>query len=173
MTGHICLFFLSLGEVLGWASVDWRALEGLSEPRDGVLRCQSQPKEALSTAHVSLHAVYDKIRRATRERLEMQESGGTCRVIGASALERNCSRRTSFSPSPAAPRCKDFLMRLPMELSALVLVHLDPRSLHALSCCSKAIRRDCDGIVPGLQLPLYPHQYNSGETIHYITGIIL
>ena len=148
--------------------MDWCALRGLSSPQECVQLCQTKPEEVISTAQVSLHAVYDKIRRATKERLERQESGGDNQVIGTSALERNCSRRTSFSLSPAAKRPKDFLMRLPMEISALVLVHLDPRSLHSLSCCSKVIRRDCDGIMPGLQLRLYPHQFNSGDPAYFV-----
>lgn len=106
---------------------------------------------------LSLHAVYDEIRSHTKRRVDNRTTEANGKVTGVSALERQA--RGVRESVPLRPR--DFLMRLPIELAAAVMIHLDPCSLHALSCCSKAMRRDCDGIIPGLQLRLYPHQYDS------------
>jgi hypothetical protein len=54
------------------------------------------------------------------------------------------------------------LLNLPTENLDLILHYLDGFSLYLTSCTCKLIRRLSLGIIPGLRLRLFPHQYKSG-----------
>lgn len=154
--------YIGSGDILLWASNDWELLNGIDCPQQCVSQCVASSDDPMGEqsrpgAQRSLHAIYDAIRGDTKRRQDGR------RRQAAFPFKRTTAPRDS-SPACAlpAPEPKDLFSRLPVELSAIIMVHLDPRSLHSLSCCSKTTRQDCAGIMPGLKLRLYPHQYNSG-----------
>lgn len=68
-------------------------------------------------------------------------------------------------------RQSDPPLSLPADIAREVMLFLCASDLHALSCSHSYFRDLAVGVIPGLKLHLFPHQYTSGITLFILCSV--